>query len=391
MHNKQPLNIARAGGGSGGHVYPIRSLIMYMMTYSDHPVHHYRYGSAESMELRTFTELHKKNHISDTSYVLDFVLIWSGKMRREWSLHALILNMRDLFLFIWGICQAFFSLWKHRIDVVFCKGWFVALPVIVAARVLRIPIIAHESDTHPWLVNRIAYRCAQQMFCGFDNVFPRATVIGQILSDELLVYADMVQHNISKKQKADYHPVIDWTNIVQRRDTVVVVTGWSLGAKSLYDAVRQLIQQWVEGFTMIIVGWALNTDIMDQISTQDDRVVVVPSLSQVQMGEIYRHADVVITRAGTTSLAEQQLFGVQQIVVPLDVTHDQADNARRYHQHHSAIVIQDDSYLADHLSTSLRTLHWYKKSSVDIQPLRHQCQYAKNIIAQYILWFDVNY
>ncbi|MEI6774995.1 MAG: glycosyltransferase [bacterium] len=77
-------------------------------------------------------------------------------------------NIPDFFLFIFGCFQSLFWLLYYRIDVVFCKGGYVALPVVLAAALLRRKIILHESDTHPGLVNRIASRFAKKSFTGFE-------------------------------------------------------------------------------------------------------------------------------------------------------------------------------------------------------------------------------
>ncbi|MDR0859579.1 MAG: glycosyltransferase [Candidatus Peribacteria bacterium] len=75
---------------------------------------------------------------------------------------------------------------KYHIDAVFCKGGYVALPVVFAARFLRIKLVVHESDVHPGLVNRIASRYASAVFTGFDKVLPNAITVGQILSDDIV-------------------------------------------------------------------------------------------------------------------------------------------------------------------------------------------------------------
>jgi UDP-N-acetylglucosamine--N-acetylmuramyl-(pentapeptide) pyrophosphoryl-undecaprenol N-acetylglucosamine transferase len=72
------------------------------------------------------------------------------------------------------------------VDAVFCKGGFVALPVVFAAKILRKKLIVHESDVHPGLVNRIASRFTSIVFTGFDRVLPRSKTVGQILSDDIV-------------------------------------------------------------------------------------------------------------------------------------------------------------------------------------------------------------
>lgn len=82
--------------------------------------------------------------------------------------------------------QSVFYLLRFKVDVVFCKGGYVALPVVFAAKLLGKKIIVHESDVHAGLVNRIASRFAKTTFTGFPKVLPNAQVVGQILSEDLL-------------------------------------------------------------------------------------------------------------------------------------------------------------------------------------------------------------
>jgi UDP-N-acetylglucosamine--N-acetylmuramyl-(pentapeptide) pyrophosphoryl-undecaprenol N-acetylglucosamine transferase len=117
---------------------------------------------------------------------LDFVPILSGKYRRETKRSSRFKNVRDIFLFGAGFFQALFRLIRYDIDVVFCKGGFVALPVVLAAALLQRQIIVHESDTHPGLVNKIASRFTTKVFTGFDKVLHNAKTIGQIISDEII-------------------------------------------------------------------------------------------------------------------------------------------------------------------------------------------------------------
>jgi UDP-N-acetylglucosamine--N-acetylmuramyl-(pentapeptide) pyrophosphoryl-undecaprenol N-acetylglucosamine transferase len=78
---------------------------------------------------------------------LTFLPLLSGKWRREKGLEAFLKNIGDLFKFTIGILQSLVYLLRFRIDVVFCKGGYVALPVVVAAWILRKKILVHESDT----------------------------------------------------------------------------------------------------------------------------------------------------------------------------------------------------------------------------------------------------
>lgn len=90
-------------------------------------------------------------------------------------------------MFIAGFFQSLYILVVKHIEVIFCKGGYVALPLVMAAALLRKKIIVHESDTHPGLVNKIASKRASKNFTGFDRVLPNGQTIGQILADDIVV------------------------------------------------------------------------------------------------------------------------------------------------------------------------------------------------------------
>ncbi len=336
------LNIARAGGGTGGHVFPIKSLIQHLQTHSDlkgKVAQMFRFGTSNSLEQETSSELQK------TIKNLTFHSIYSWKRRREkWS-WALVKNIRDLFLFAIGVLQSVFYLLQFKIDVVFCKGGYVALPVVFAAKLLGKKIIVHESDVHAWLVNRIASRFAKVSFTGFPKVLPKAQVVGQILSEDLLL--------------AENSP-FSW----DKKQTQVLVMWGSQGSKNLYEALAKVLNTNPElakiHFT-IILG-KLNQDLA-QLFSDFPNVETLAFVSQKEIGRLYLQSDIAITRAGTTSLAEQELFDMKLLMIPIPRTHDQLDNAKRYVEHKNWILIQqNDPDFLEQLKKYLLALQSFKKS-----------------------------
>ena len=140
----------------------------------------YRFGSKRSLEEKTCEAQCTK------CKKLEFIPVISGKYRRETPIISRLRNMRDMFLFVVGIFQSLYLLKKYHIDVIFCKGGYVALPIVVAGWVLRKKIIVHESDTRPGLVNKLAARVATKVFTGFDDVLPKSETVGQILSQDII-------------------------------------------------------------------------------------------------------------------------------------------------------------------------------------------------------------
>ena len=357
---EKKINIAWAGWGTGGHVFPIKSLIQYLDS------------TDKKKNVWKMFWFWKKNSLEEENYKslkkwidnLYFVPIFSGKRRRDKSFQSFIKNLWDLFLFWVGILQSMYYLLKYKINVVFCKWWYVALPVVVAAKILKKRIVVHESDVHPWLVNNIASKFAYKVFTWFDNVFKNAETIGQILSEDLLPKGEK---NLSKK-------------------TTVLVMWGSQGSKNLYESLIKLLRDTpdLQDFDFKIVLWKLNQELREQFSSFKN-VECFDFLSQKEIGANYYLCDIAITRAGTTSLAEQELFDLKLIMVPIPRTHDQLDNAKRYVEHKNGILVQqDDVKFMVKLKESILSLKGFKKK-LNERDRKKEIATAKNKILESIL------
>ncbi len=330
-----------AGWGTGGHVVPIRSLLDFFNVHAEYQEKVeklYWFGAKKSLEEQTYYELMKYS----PSEQIAFIPIYSWKYRRESYRKSRLKNIPDFFLFIFWFFQSFFYLLYHHIDVIFCKWGYVALPVVLAAALLRKKIVVHESDTHPGLVNRIASRFANKVFTGFEWALPDGETVGQILSDDIVI---------------ETHP--EFTP-----KTLVLVVWGSQGSKRLYQSLLHVFEftpdmgVWYE---FSIVLWISNNE-MSALFNKFHNVHIYGFISQKEMGELYNMCDIAITRGGTTSLAEQKLYDIKQIIVPIPRTHDQYDNAKRYVRCYNDIMInQRDHDFEFQLANAIKHFKWFKK------------------------------
>lgn len=332
-----------AGWWTWGHVFPIRSLLEYLKIspeYDEQVEKIYRFGAKKSLEQQVCKQL----QVADSKEKLIFVPIYSWKYRRESYRKSKLKNIPDFFLFLFGCFQSIFRLLYYRVDVVFCKWGYVALPVVLAATLLRKKIIVHESDTRPWLVNRIASRFAQKTFTGFEWALEDGQTIGQILSDDIVI---------------ETYP--EFTSKTQ----ILVVWG-SQGSKRLYQNLLHILEFTPDlalGYEFFVVLGLVNAEML----TLFDKFPYVHTytfISQKEMGELYNICDIAITRGGTTSLAEQKLYDMKQIIVPIPRTHDQYDNAKWYVRCHNDIMInQRDTDFEFQLTNAIKHFKWFKKIS----------------------------
>ena len=169
------LKVVFAGGGTGGHRWPL--IAVYDALKKVHSVKAWYFGTdtdVESAEIR--------------SRDWEVVTITSGKLRRYWSTR----NISDLFLVWRGWRLAAKHLVEIKPDVIFVKGGYVSVPVALAARKLRIPLITHESDTVLGLANRIIAQLAKSVAVSYpvttygSKRLHKMVYTGPIIRDDLL-------------------------------------------------------------------------------------------------------------------------------------------------------------------------------------------------------------
>lgn len=362
-------NIVMAWWWTGGHVFPIKSLIETAISdkkYSDKINQIFWFWSKNSLEQETAANFWDK---------VKFISILSGKFRRETLLKSHLKNIRDFFLFITGCFQSIFYLWKVKADVVFCKWWYVALPVVCAAKFLHKPIYVHESDVRPWLVNKIWNRFSRKSFCWFDWVFSWAIVVWQILSDEI----------IPNNEKSDLLTTLDKEK--QDWKPSILVMWWSQGSKKLYECLADVLSKnriFAESFHYHIILWKLNEWLSDMFS-EFKNVTTYDFLSQSDMWKLYQHCDISLTRWWTTSLAEQKLFNLKSIIVPIPWTHDQKLNAEWYVKNFNDILVEQSkpSTVSD-LENALKFLLDYHKPEITIN-IQKEIWKAKEVILSELL------
>jgi len=358
--------------GTWGHVFPIESVIVYLQWHFSDDIEKLQwFGENNSLE-------HERAAVLQTSGIdVDFIPVKSGKFRREKERRAMIQNMRDLITFFQWLMSCYIYFFTHPADVVFCKWWHVALPVVLAAWAHDISIVVHESDTKPWLVNRIAWKLATKNFSWFADVLPKTEVIWQLLSWEMM---------LDTKNKK----LLDFLDMHQGKTKILVVWG-SQWSQSLYTSLAWVLQQkkidkWETKWDNIcFVIWLgrLNNDVerlfkdMPHVYTQD-------FFDKPELGTLMRNCDAAITRWGTTFLAELKLFGLKLCIVPIPWTHDQVKNAARYVKHHGDISL--DQYASNFdtdLSWVIQELVWYTKlkTNVDLETLEKWVE----IVSRYLV------
>jgi len=252
--------------------------------------------------------------------------------------------------------------------VLFCKWWYVALPVSFAAKIVWVPVLLHESDMHAWLTNRLVSKVAKICFTGFAWVFPKKKeiVVWQILSGNLL-----------KKMPVEFSGI-------DNEKTTVIVMWWSQWAWAIFECIEELTIKF-SNMQFIVVTWTKNENRRTDLSIEWHSWTTW-FVSQEELAYIYELCDISITRWSMTSLAEQHLFWIKKIIVPLPFTgwnHQEYNADRLVSERGDNKVLQNDK-LWEWLVESLSQYVDYKKSvSIDSSKLFQAHKTIWNIISAY--------
>lgn len=269
-----------------------------------------------------------------------FESIVTGKLRRYFSLQNLI----DMFRVPIGILQSLLLVARIRPNVVFSKGGYVAFPVVFASWLLRVPVVAHESDLTPGLATRLCAPFVKTQCLNFDSTRTRASnslVTGTPIRKDLL--------------NGDADRGREWLGLNSRHKPVMVVVGGSLGAEEVNVVIRDCARKLAENYTVVHVCGAGNLD---------TELTSVESYHQFeyideQWGDVLALADIVVSRSGANSLFELLTLRKPNILVPLPLATsrgDQIENADYAEERGWSLVVPQEKLTQDSLLAALELL-----------------------------------
>lgn len=328
------------GGGSGGHVTPLVAVIRELQR------------EQPRAELRVWCDRkfapQARSIIRSHDATISVQTIIAGKLRRYH--HFTLLqhftvpwvfwpNVRDMFLVLAGTVQSVIRLLLWRPDVVFTKGGFVCLPVGWAARVLHIPLVIHDSDAHPGLTNRL--------------LAPGATSIATGAPLEYYSYPAKKTSYVGIPVGEGFRPFSSAERVAAKNALgfdinrpLVVITGGGLGAQRLNDAVAFHLKALTERANIILVSGTGQYDELRAITPQDDSRFQLHGFVAQGMDAMLGAADVVVARAGATTILELAALAKPTILVPnakLTGGH-QLKNAKVYADKNAVVLIDEDTF-----------------------------------------------
>jgi len=329
------LRILLTGGGTGGHIYPLISVVdeIRRITASQNRDTEIRYfGPASSLDGEF------------TNRGIKIERITSSKLRRYFSFQ----NFIDAPKFIYSIFEAIFKIFWFMPDVVFSKGGPGALAVILAARFYRIPIFIHESDSVPGLTNSFSAKFAEKIFISFkraEQYFP---------SQKTILTGNPIRRNILNEvpDKGTAKKNLGFDS----SQPVILVIGGSQGAQRINNFILGSLGEILDLFQVIHQTGQANyseakkeADFMLQSfgDFYKNRYQLVGYFQdEIKIKEAFSAADLVISRAGSGAIFEIAAFGKPSILIPLEEAagDHQRINAYEYSGTGAAIVLEEDNF-----------------------------------------------
>ena len=320
--------IVLTGGGTAGHVTPNIALLPRLKE-EGYEVHYI--GSYDGIERKLIEE-----------FDVPYYGISSGKLRRYFDPK----NFSDPFKVIKGYTEASSLLKKLKPNVVFSKGGFVSVPVVLAAKRRHIPVIIHESDMTPGLANKICIPCATKICANFPET------IKLFSSGKAVLSGSPIRQELFSGNKKNGLEFCGFTT----DKPVLLIIGGSLGSAVVNDAVRSILPTLLDTFQIIHLCGAGKVD-ESLIGTKG---YVQFEYIKKELTDLFATADMVISRAGANAICELLALKKPTILVPLSAAASRGDqilNAASFEKQGYSYVLKEEALNKDSLLKSVTDVY----------------------------------
>ena len=324
------MRIVLTGGGTGGHLYPLVAVAKKIREKNSQSEILYL-GPTGSLEKKIMEE----NSIN-SKYVM------SGKARRYFS----VANFIDIFKLPIGIIQSLWQLLWFMPDVIFSKGGYASVPVVIVAWIYRIPVLTHESDSVPGIANRIVGKFSSRIAISY----PRTK--RYFVESKTFLTGNPVRDSINKGNK---EVCLKKFNLTESRP-IILVLGGSQGAQKINEVITSMLNELLEVTQVIHQTGERNyketIHNARSVGIKEGRrgYVPVPFLELEDLKNSLAGADIVISRAGANSISEIAANKKPTILIPLATAanNHQKMNAYALSEEGGAIVLEETN-LGKHL------------------------------------------
>lgn len=326
--------IVLTGGGSGGHIAPIRAVASELQKNKEL----YWIGSSyfeenAAAELNIF---YKKIH--------------SGKMRRGMNIKNIFKNIIDIFWIKIGFVQSFLFLRKLRPEKVFSTGGFVSVPVVAAAWLLRIPVVVHEQTIGFGLANKIASFYSTKILLAFPEskqhiskkYHHKIEIVGNPIR------TDLMNGSFEKLQKF-------LNNNFEQKKPMLYITGGGQGSQLINETIFELLPKLAQDYYVI---HQCGKGGIEKAQKQSYADYFPFEFIGSELADIYACADIVIARSGAGTVNELDYFNIYSIFAPLQPVQndEQMKNAEWFLQNNDGRIIKQNNFNSGVLMTRLNAI-----------------------------------
>lgn len=335
--------IILTGGGTAGHVTPNIALLPRLkeLQYDIHYI-----GSYHGIEKELIEQ-----------FGIPYHGISTGKLRRYFSVQ----NFTDPFRVVKGLNEARNLIKILKPDVVFSKGGFVSVPVVLAAKHKKVPTIIHESDMTPGLANKISLSSATRVCCNFPETLEhlpegKAVLTGSPIRQELL--------------SGDRYQALEFLHFTSDRPVIMVVGG-SLGAVAVNEAVRSILPELLKSFQIIhLCGKGKVDESLKNLNGYAQFEYV-----KEELRHLFALTDIVISRAGANAICELLALHKPNLLIPLSANASRGDqllNARSFERQGFSMVLEEEELTDEILLGAINNL--YKNKDIYISAMKNSSQ-----------------
>ena len=327
------MKIAMVGGGTGGHFYPHIAIAerIHQLVDERHLVEpELIYIGPDVFDYDALVEQN-----------IQYVKTPAGRVRRYRS----ILNVLDFFRTGWGILRSIGRLFSIFPDVVFSTGGYAAFPTLVAARLLRIPVIIYDADARPGRVSVWSASFARWIGVAHPDA---ASHFPEKYREKIARIGHPIRIEIEHVTDAGGH---EFLKLDPSRRTILVLGG-SQGAQAINNAIIDALPQLLQRYNVIHQTGKANLDEVLGMAKL--------SLDTVMSGNHYRAfgilnamalkmaagiSDLIVTRAGSGTIFEIASWGKPSITIPIPqtISHDQTENAFSFARAGASVVIEQEN------------------------------------------------
>lgn len=328
--------IILTGGGTAGHVTPNIALLPRLkeLQYDIHYI-----GSYNGIEKELIEQ-----------FGIPYHGIATGKLRRYFSLQ----NFTDPFRVLKGMNEAKKLVKILKPDVIFSKGGFVSVPVVLSGKRCRVPVIIHESDMTPGLANKLSLSAATKVCCNFPETLEllpegKATLTGSPIRQELL--------------SGDKFKAREFLGFTSDKPVILVVGG-SLGAVAVNQAVRSILPELLKSYQVIhLCGRGKVDESLKGLEGYAQFEYIKEELK-----DLFALTDIVISRAGANAICELLALHKPNLLIPLSANASRGDqilNARSFERQGFSIVLEEEALTDSTLLDAVSNLYEHREQYIN--------------------------